>query len=74
MSELVGFGGVLIRLARTGLRKGVFEGHRGWLVAGVSAGVLALARHATQTRSHLVFAQELKPGEGLVVRTLPPGA
>ena len=74
MSELFGVGGALVRLARTGLRKGVFEGRRGWLVAGVSAGVLALARHATHGRAQLVFAQELKPGEGLVVRTLPPGS
>ena len=72
MSETVG--GVLVRIARTGLRKGVFEGRRGWLVAGVSAGMLALARYATHSRAPLGFAQELKPGEGLVIRTRPPGS
>ena len=66
--------GILVRIARTGLRKGVFEGRRGWLVAGVGAGILALARHATHSHAQVVFAQELKPGEGLVIRTLPPGS
>lgn len=63
---------VLVRVARTGLRKGLLEGSRGWLVAGLGAGALAVARRVVSNHPEVVYRSELKPGEGLVVRTLPP--
>ena len=76
-----GVGGVLVRLARTGLRKGVFEGRRGWLVDGRRRpGSLASRGTPPDSRAQLVFAQELKPGEGWSSarcrpgRSRPPGA
>lgn len=63
---------VLIRLARTGLRKGLLEGSSGWLAAGIGAGALALARHVVASAPEVVFRSELLPGEGIEIRTLPP--
>jgi hypothetical protein len=65
---------VLVRIARTGLRKGLLEGSRGWLVAGIGAGAFAIARRVVANHPETVFRSELKPGEGLVIRTLPPKA
>jgi hypothetical protein len=59
------------RLARTGLRKGVFEGSRPWLYTGVAAlAVRMLARF--REKDQTVFSGELKPGQRLDVRVLPP--
>lgn len=59
------------RLARTGLRKGLFEGSRPWLYTGTAAlalRVLALFREKDRT----VFKGELKPGQQLEIRVVPP--
>jgi hypothetical protein len=59
------------RLARTGLRKGVFEGSRPWLYTGVAAlAVRMLARF--REKDQTVFSGELKPGQRLDVRVVPP--
>jgi hypothetical protein len=65
---------ILVRLARTGLRKGLLEGSRGWLIAGLGAGAIAVARRVVSSHPEVVFRSELKPGEGLAIRTLPPKA
>ncbi|MBA2325620.1 MAG: hypothetical protein H0V95_03110 [Actinobacteria bacterium] len=61
------------RLARTGLRKGLFEGSRPWLYTGIAAvavRVLARFREKDQT----VYSGELKAGQRLEIRVIPPDA
>ncbi|HMF84470.1 MAG TPA: hypothetical protein VKI01_14460 [Acidimicrobiia bacterium] len=63
---------VLLRLARTGLRRGIRTGSRRWLMTGITAGLLALVRRALTESPKTVYRAELKPGERLEIRTLPP--
>jgi hypothetical protein len=62
---------VLVRIARTGLRRGLRDGSRPWLVVGVTAGALALARRALTEQPEVVYQAELEPGERLEIRTIP---
>jgi hypothetical protein len=62
---------ILIRIARTGLRRGIRTGSRRWLVTGITAGLLALARRALKDSPETVYRTELKPGERLEIRTIP---
>ncbi|HEY4398473.1 MAG TPA: hypothetical protein VGO28_12455 [Acidimicrobiia bacterium] len=62
---------ILIRLARTGLRRGIRTGSRPWLVTGIVAGFVALARRALTESPKTVYRTELKPGERLEIRTIP---
>lgn len=63
---------VLVRLARTGLRRGISTGSRRWLVTGITAGLLAIVRRVLTESPETVYRTELKPGERLEIRTLPP--
>ncbi|HYU39142.1 MAG TPA: hypothetical protein VEM59_04795 [Acidimicrobiia bacterium] len=65
---------VLVRIARTGLRRGLREGSRPWLLAGISAGALVLVRRALTEQPELVYQAELQPGERLEIRTIPAEA
>lgn len=60
---------LVTRLARTGLRRGLREGSRGWLVVGVSATALSVLRRVL-TESPTIARTELKAGEGLEVRVV----
>ena len=62
---------ILIRLARAGLRRGIRTGSRRWLVTGITAGLLALARRALTESPETVYRTELEPGERLEIRTIP---
>lgn len=62
---------ILIRLARTGLRRGIRSGSRRWLVTGITAGLLAVARRVLTESPETVYRTELKPGERLEIRTIP---
>jgi hypothetical protein len=62
---------VLVRIARTGLRRGLRDGSRPWLVVGVTAGALALARRALTEQPEVVYQADLEPGERLEIRTIP---
>jgi hypothetical protein len=62
---------VLVRIARTGLRRGLRDGSRPWLVAGVTAGALELVRRALAEQPEVVYEAELQPGERLEIRTIP---
>lgn len=62
----------LLRYARTWMWRGVREGSRPWLVAGIAVGVLELARRAVAKEPELVYQAKLEPGERLEIRTLPP--
>ena len=59
---------MLRRLTRTGLRKGLLEGSRPWLVVGATAGVVRLASRVVRKTPDVVFCQELQPGEALVIK------
>jgi hypothetical protein len=59
----------MTRLARTGLRRGLLEGSRAWLVVGVSASVVQLVRRAAN-EPEVVERVVLSPGEGIEIRTV----
>jgi hypothetical protein len=65
---------VLVRIARTGLRRGLRDGSRPWLVAGITAGALELVRRTLAEKPEVVYQAEVGPGERLEVRTIPPEA
>jgi hypothetical protein len=62
---------ILIRIARIGLRRGIRYGSRPWLITGITAGLLAIARRALAEPPETVYRTELKPGERLEIRTIP---
>lgn len=62
---------ILVRIARTGLRRGIRYGSRPWLVTGITAGLIALARRALTEPPKTVYEAELEPGERLEIRTVP---
>lgn len=62
---------LLGRLSRTGMRRGLFEGSRGWLYLGLAASALRVARFVL-SESEVVETVELKKGEGIEIRTVAP--
>jgi hypothetical protein len=62
---------ILVRIARTGLRRGIRYGSRRWLITGISAGLLALVQRMITEPPKTVYSAELKPGERLEIRTIP---
>ena len=56
------------RLMRTGLRRGLVEGRRGWLGVGLVATALRMLQRARHPDPKVLFCDELKPGEALVIR------
>jgi len=62
---------VVTRLAKTGLRRGVLEGSRGWLYVGVAATALRVMRRVL-SEQETVEIFELKPGETVEIRTVAP--
>jgi hypothetical protein len=61
---------LLLRVARTGLRRGIRSGSRRWLYTGIVAGLLAVARRATAEPPRTVYRAELEPGERLQIRAV----
>jgi hypothetical protein len=54
-----------------GLKKGVFGGQKGWLIAFLAVrGVLAVKRSVSK-QQELITIDQLKPGERIFVRTIP---
>jgi hypothetical protein len=64
--------GVVGRLARTGLRKGLLEGSRPWLYTGVAALALRVVTRIGRAESQTVYSEALEPGQRLEIRVLPP--
>jgi hypothetical protein len=62
---------LLTRLARTGLRRGLGEGSRGWLYVGAAASALQVTRWLATRRPETVHVQELRAGQGIEIRVLP---
>ena len=62
------------RLVRTGLRRGLLEGSRGWLYVGLAAGGVRVARRVLGTREERIVVGELKPGEAIEIRSVRRGS
>ena len=58
------------KLIKTGFKRGVFEGSKGWLYVGGTAALLRLARRLLVEAPETVYESEIKPGEAIEVRTL----
>jgi hypothetical protein len=61
---------VLKNLVRIGLARGI-GGSRAWLAVGVTAGGLRLVRRALKRQADVVYCEELRPGQSLVVQHIP---
>ena len=64
---------LLGRLARTGLRRGFLEGSSTWLVVGVTATALRAA-HRLLREKEVTATLDLKAGDAIEIRTVPPPA
>jgi hypothetical protein len=61
------------RLARTGLRRGVREGSRGWLVVGISLTAVRVLRRVL-AEPEVRATVELESGDAVEVRVVEPTA
>lgn len=64
--------GIIGRLMRTGLRRGMVGGSRPWLWVGLAAGFVQVARRLW-AREPITESVRLKPGESLEIRHLRSG-
>jgi hypothetical protein len=64
--------GIVGRLARTGLRKGLLEGSRPWLYTGIAAIGLRVIARIARPEASTVYSEALEPGQRLEIRVLPP--
>jgi hypothetical protein len=65
MTRLIG------RLARTGLRRGLLEGSRTWLIVGVTATALRAAQRIL-TEPTVTATLDLQTGDAVEIRAVPP--
>lgn len=61
---------MLRSLVRIGLARGI-GGSRGWLAVGITAGGLQMVRRALKREPDVVYCEELRPGQSVVVRHFP---
>jgi hypothetical protein len=61
--------GILVRLSKTGLKRGFLEGSRGWLYVGLAASAVRIARRVL-AEPVVVERFELQPGETVEIRTI----
>jgi hypothetical protein len=59
------------RLAIRGLRHGLLEGRRGWLIVGVSAGTIATLRKLLREKEVVAITQ-LRADESIEIRVVEP--
>jgi hypothetical protein len=53
------------------IRQGVLGGNRPWLLAFVSVRVLIAVKHAVSRKPEHIAVDLLKPGERILIRTIP---
>ena len=53
------------------IRQGVLGGNRGWLVAFVTVRGLLAIKQAVSRKSEHIAIDRLKPGEHILIRTIP---
>jgi hypothetical protein len=61
------------RLARTGLRRGLSEGSRGWLMVGIGLTAVRVAQRVL-AEPEVRATVELNPGEAVEIRVVDPPA
>jgi hypothetical protein len=61
---------MLRSLIRIGFSRGI-GGSRGWLAVGMTAGGLHLLRRAVKREPDVVYLEELRPGQSLVIQHFP---
>jgi len=61
---------MLRTLIRIGFTRGL-GGSRGWLALGFTAGGLHLLKRAVKREPEVVYLEELRPGQSLVIRHFP---
>ncbi len=61
--------GILVRLSKTGLKRGFLDGSRGWLYVGLAASAVRIARRVL-AEPVVVERFELDPGETVEIRTI----
>jgi hypothetical protein len=59
-------------LRRNGLRRGLVGGSRSWMVAGGLAYALRALRWVVRRDTEVVFSEELRPGESLIITPIDP--
>lgn len=57
-------------LVRTGFRRGL-SGSRPWLAVGFGAGALQLLARMARREEKVVYLEELRPGQSLVIQHFP---
>lgn len=61
---------MLKSVARLGFTRGI-GGSRGWLTVGVVAGGLRMLRKMVKRDADVVYLEELRPGQSVVIRHFP---
>jgi hypothetical protein len=61
---------MLKSLIRIGFARGI-GGSRGWLALGMTAGGLHMLRKAVKREPEVVYLEELRPGQSLVIQHFP---
>jgi hypothetical protein len=61
---------MLKSLVRIGFARGI-GGSRAWLTVGVVAGGLRLLRKMVKREADVVYCEELRPGQSLVIQHFP---
>jgi hypothetical protein len=64
--------GLVGRLARTGLRRGIVEGSRSWLYTGIAAAAVRVLQRAARPEPDTVYSEELEAGQALEIRVMGP--
>jgi hypothetical protein len=60
-------GRVVQILRRNGVRKGIFGGSRGWAAVAVGTWGYTTLKRMARREPELVFSEELKPGQRIVI-------
>jgi hypothetical protein len=63
---------LLTYLRKNGLHRGLLGGSRPWMIVGGAAWGLRLLQRAAGNEPRVVYCEELKPGETVVIRHEPP--
>ena len=61
---------MLRSLIRIGFTRGI-GGSRGWLAVGVTAGGLHMLRRMAKREPKVVYLEELRPGQSLIIQHFP---
>ncbi len=60
------------RLTRTGLRRGMSGGSRGWLILGIVASGFRILRRLAENDEAVMYRTAIKPGDSFEIITRPP--